>query len=50
METIAIAGSICSVVSLILNLFLISQVYQIKNNINISGRNNVVAGRDATKS
>ena len=46
METLTIIGSICSILSLIIAIFVASQVVSINKQIKVKGRKNVTATGD----
>ena len=46
MEILNIIGSVCSVVSLVVSIFVASKVIRIGNDVRVKGDKNFVVGRD----
>lgn len=46
MEILNVIGSVCSILSLLISLFVLNKVIKIEKSIKIKGDKNIVGGRD----
>jgi hypothetical protein len=49
MDFLNAVGSICSILALIVSLFVAQRVLRIENNIDVKGDKNLIAGRDISR-